>query len=77
MGGRTVMIVPGTVPGASVLRMPREAPEEPTVISAEPGVVPPARAVPVAPDEITPEQVARLRQENQTLRAELDRARAS
>jgi hypothetical protein len=29
------------------------------------------------PDEITPEQVARLRQENQTLRAELDRARAS
>jgi hypothetical protein len=77
MGGKTVMIVPATVPGATVLRTERAAPPTPIVVSAEPAVVPVARPTRLVSDVLTPEQVAQLRAENADLRQELERVRAS
>jgi hypothetical protein len=77
MGRNTVMIVPATVPSATVLRTERQAPPAPIVISADPDVVPVARPTRLVSDVLTPEQVAQLRAENADLRAQLESARAS
>jgi hypothetical protein len=77
MGGQTVVVVPATVPSATVLHVEQHPPMAPIVISAEPGVVPAARPTRLVSDVLTPDQVAQLRAENADLRAELDRARAS
>jgi hypothetical protein len=77
MGGQTVMIVPATVPSATVLRTERLEPARPIVISADPAVVPVARPVRLVSDVITPEQVAQLRAENADLRKQLNRVWAS
>jgi hypothetical protein len=77
MGGQTVMIVPATVPSATVLRTERRAPAPPIVISADPDVVPVARPTRLVSEVLTPEQVAQLRAENADLRAELERVRTA
>ncbi|MDT7537216.1 MAG: hypothetical protein QOI82_801 [Actinomycetota bacterium] len=77
MGGQTVMIVPATVPSATVVRRERSAPPAPIVVSADPDVVPVARPTRLVSEVLTPEQVAQLRAENSDLRAELERVRAS
>jgi hypothetical protein len=77
MGGQTVLIVPATVPSAIVRRRLRQQPEAPVVHSADPSPVAPAHAVPLVPEQLTPEQVARLRAENAELRRQLERARVS
>ncbi|MBK5308306.1 MAG: hypothetical protein JJD92_16605 [Frankiaceae bacterium] len=77
MGGNSVLIVPATVPSAIVRRLLHRAPESPVVHTVDPYPVPPARAIRVVPDLLTPEQVAQLREENDLLRRELARVRAS
>jgi hypothetical protein len=77
MGGQTVMIVPATVPGPTVLRTDRLAPPAPIVISADPARVPVAQPTRLVSDVLTVEQVAQLRAENADLREELERVRAS
>ena len=74
MGGQTVIVVPATVPSAIVRRLRRRELAAPAVHLVEPYPVPPARAVRVVPDQITPEQVAQLRAENAALRAQLSTA---
>ena len=75
MGGQTVLIVPATVPSAIVRRLLHREPEAAVVHTADPYPVAPARAVRVVRDEITPEQIAQLRFENELLRSELERVR--
>ena len=76
MRRKTVLIVPATVPDARVTRV-APAPPEATVISrVEPTTVPLAQPVPVLPEQLTVEQVALLRAENDALREELDRVRS-
>jgi hypothetical protein len=75
MGGKTLLVVPATVPDADVRRMPRVEPDGPIVISAEPAPVPVARAIRIVPDQLTVEQVDQLRRENVALRKELARVR--
>ena len=75
MGGKTLLVVPATVPDADVRRMPRAEVDRPVVISAEPAAVPVARAVRIVPDQLTVEQVDQLRRENVALRQELARVR--
>jgi hypothetical protein len=77
MGGQTVIIVTATVPSDIVQRLRRRELERPPVLTAEPYPVPPARPVPVLPEQLTVEQVAQLRAENAMLRDELTRARTS
>jgi hypothetical protein len=77
MGGQTVLIVPATVPSATVLRTERAPAPAPTVISADPDVVPVAVPTRLVSDVLTPEQVAQLRAENADLRHQLERVRAS
>ena len=77
MGGRTVLIVPATVPSAIVRRLLRQEPEAPAILTVDPYPVPPARPVRVVPDVLTPEQVAQLRAENEALRHQLQRVRTS
>ncbi|MDT7571459.1 MAG: hypothetical protein QOE05_1633 [Actinomycetota bacterium] len=76
MGGQTVMIVPATVPCATVLRTERLEPAAPVVVSADPAVVPVARPTRLVSDVLTSAQVAQLRAENADLRAELERVHA-
>jgi hypothetical protein len=73
MGGQTVLIVPSTVPSATVLRREHQTPAAPSVVSADPPVVPVARPTRLVSDVLTPEQVRQLRAENAELRAQLDR----
>jgi hypothetical protein len=75
MGGQTVMIVPAAVPAARVLHTQRAEPESPILISAEPAVVPRARATRLVSAVLTPELVAQLRAENAGLREQLSRVR--
>jgi hypothetical protein len=75
MRRKTVLIVPQTVPDALVTRLAPAASDEPIVISAEPAPVSPAHAVPVIPEQLTAEQIAVLREENDALREELARVR--
>jgi hypothetical protein len=75
MSRKTVMIVPQTVPDALVTRLAPAASDEPLVISAAPAAVPTPIAVPVVPEQLTAEQVALLREENEALRQELARVR--
>ncbi len=73
----TVLIIPATVPDAQVTRLRLTEAERPHVISAAPSAVPVARATPLLPERVTVEQVERLRAENNALRDELRRVRAS
>jgi hypothetical protein len=75
MDGKTVMIVPATVPDAKVVRMHRAEPVGPVVSSAHPEPVPAAQPIPVFPEQLTTEQVDQLREENSALRDELSRLR--
>ena len=77
MGGQTVMIVPATVPTATVLRTERLAPPAPIVISADPAVVPVAQPTRLVSDVLTPELLVQLRAENADLRRQLEGVRAS
>jgi hypothetical protein len=72
---KTMLIVPSTVPDAMVTRLPAREPDQPHVVSAEPAPVPVPIAVPVIPEQLTAEQIAVLRQENDALREELARVR--
>jgi hypothetical protein len=72
-----VLVVPATVPDANVTRVRRSADERRILVSADPYPVPPAHPVRVIPDQLTAEQVAELRAENQALREELERVRAT
>jgi hypothetical protein len=73
MGGQTVMIVPATVPSATVVRTEQVAPAPPVVVSADPATVPVAQPTRLVSDVITPELVAQLRAENADLRQQLQR----
>jgi hypothetical protein len=77
MRRNTVLIVPATVPRAVVNRILGREPAAPVVHTADPYPVPPARAVRVVPEQLTAEQVAQLRAENDSLRRELERARSA
>jgi hypothetical protein len=77
MGGKTVVIVPATVPSATVLRVERRATARPDMVRAAPAPVPGAAPVRLVSEVLTPEQVAELRAENAQLREELARVRAS
>jgi hypothetical protein len=72
---KRVFIVPSTVPDAVVTRLKPAEPEGPIVISAEPAPVPAPLAMPVIPEQLTADQVAVLREENEALRQELSRVR--
>jgi hypothetical protein len=76
MGGKTLLVVPATVPDANVRRMPRVEPDAPHVVCADPYPVPVARATRVVPELLTVEQVEQLRRENVALREELARVRS-
>ena len=76
MGSTTMVIVPATVPDARVLRMQRADLEAPTLASAAPARVPAPLPVQVVSDQVTAEQVAELRRDNEALRHELARLRA-
>jgi hypothetical protein len=75
MDRKTVLIVPATVPDARPTRVPAPQAGEPTVISAEPTPVPAPAVVPLIPEQLTAEQIAELREENEALRDELARVR--
>jgi hypothetical protein len=77
MHRKTVLIVPPTVPDALVTRLSPAASDEPTVISAAPAPVPTPTAVSVIPEQLTAEQIAVLREENEALRQELERVRST
>jgi hypothetical protein len=74
-GGKSIVIVPATVPGPTVQRLAHTEPEGRAVASAEPAVVPAAHAVPVIPEQLTVAQVEELRAENELLRQEIARVR--
>ena len=76
MGGRTVMIVPATVPSAIVRRLLRRELPAPVVHTADPYPVPPPYVTQVVPVQPTPEQIAQLRAENAELRRKLNRLHA-
>jgi hypothetical protein len=76
MERKTVLIVPATVPDARPTRVPVPQVDSPTVVAAEPTPVPAPAVVPVIPEQLTAEQVAELREENEALREALARVRS-
>jgi hypothetical protein len=76
MDRKTVLIVPATVPDARPTRVPPPPVHKPTVFAAEPTPVPAPAVVPVIPEQLTAEQIAELREENEALRDELARVRS-
>jgi hypothetical protein len=75
MDRKTVLIVPATVPDARPTRVPAPQLDKPTVIAAEPTPVAAPAVVPLIPEQLTAEQIAELREENEALRDELARVR--
>jgi hypothetical protein len=72
---RTVLIVPPTVPRAKVSRVVRPAPPAAPVATAEAQPVARPSVRPLAPQQLTDEEISRLMAENQLLRDEVARAR--
>lgn len=76
MDHKTVLIVPATVPDAQVTRLQRSEPEGPIRLRAEPARVPVAEPMPLISGQLSVELLAQLREENDSLRDELDRVRS-
>jgi hypothetical protein len=72
MSRHATLIVPATVPGATVTPVPTAAPAPPVLSTIAPSVVPLAQAVPVVPGQLTAEQVDLLGDDSDGQREELD-----